>query len=127
MTTLPQLSQLPAVLEPLVVLRNATFRKRFVASIGGWAISLTQQGVVIDADIKNASGQQIGTFTIALPEVDNTPVPGMFDLELTPAAALALPGGDTHKTDISITTPNGDRFYWGTAPVHVRETVSRND
>jgi hypothetical protein len=127
MSDLPQLSQLPAVLEPLVVLRNATFRKRFIASRGGIAIDLTQQGVVVDADIKNANGQQIGAFTIALPEVDDTPVPGMFDLELTPAEALALPVGDTHKTDISITTSDGDRFYYATAPLHVQETVSRND
>jgi hypothetical protein len=127
MSDLPQLSQLPGKLLPLTVLRNSTFRKRFIASLGGVAIDLTEEGVVVDADIKTATGELIGTFTIALPEVDGTPVPGMFDLELTPAQSLSLPVADTHKTDISITNSNGDRFYYATAQLYVRETVSRNN
>lgn len=127
MSQLPQLSQLPGTLEPLIVLRNSTFRKRFIASRGGSEIDLTEEGVVVDADIRNAAGQQIGTFTVALPEVEGTPVPGMFDLQLTPAESLMLPVGRNHKTDISITSSNGDRFYYATATLHVRETVSRNN
>lgn len=127
MSELPQLSQLPAVLEPFIVLRNSTFRKRFIVSVGGSEIDLTEEGVVVDADIKNAAGEQVGTFTVALPEIEGTPVPGMFDLELTPIESLMLPVGGNHKTDISITKSNGDRFYYATAPLQVRETVSRNN
>jgi hypothetical protein len=124
--TLPQLTIYPAELEPLVILRNSTFRKRFIVKIDGTELDLTANGTVVDADIKNAAGQQIGTFDIALPEQSNTPIPGMFDLELEPADSLALPVG-MHRTDISITTPDTDRFYYAKAPVEVRETISRND
>jgi len=124
--TLPQLTIYPAELEPLVILRNSTFRKRFIVKVDGTELDLTANGTVVDADIKNAAGQQIGTFDIALPEQSNTPIPGMFDLELEPGDSLALPVG-MHRTDISITTPDADRFYYAKAPVEVRETISRND
>jgi hypothetical protein len=123
--TLPQLTIYPAQLAPLVILRNSTYRKRFIVKIDGAELDLTANGTVIDADIKTTAGQEVGTFTIALPEENNTPIPGMFDIELTPATALALPVG-THKTDISITTPDTDRFYYAQATVEVRETQSRN-
>jgi len=124
--TLPQPTIYPAELEPLVILRNSTFRKRFIVKIDGTELDLTANGTVVDADIKNAAGQQIGTFDIALPELNGTPIPGMFDLELEPGDSLALPLG-MHKTDISITTPDADRFYYAQGPVEVRETQSRND
>jgi hypothetical protein len=112
--------------KPLVILRNSTFRKRFIVKIDGVELDLTASGTEVDADIKNAAGQEVGTFTIALPEESGTPIPGMFDLELEPADSLALPLG-MHKTDISITTPDTDRFYYAKADVEVRETQSRND
>jgi hypothetical protein len=124
--TLPQLTIYPAELEPLVILRNSTFRKRFIVKIDGTELDLTANGTVIDADIKNAAGTQIGTFNVELPEASGTPIPGMLDLELTPANALALPVGTTYQMDLSITTPDTDRFYYAKAPVEVRETVSRN-
>jgi len=124
--TLPQLTIYPAELEPLVILRNSTFRKRFIVKIDGTELDLTANGTVIDADIKNAAGTQIGTFNVELPEVSGTPIPGMLDLELTPANALALPVGTTYQMDLSITTPDTDRFYYAKALVEVRETVSRN-
>jgi hypothetical protein len=124
---LPQLTLYPVELEPFVILRNSSFRKRFIVSQDGVEIDLTQQGLSIDADIKDSSGQVIGWFTPALREQDEVAIPGMFDLELTPQQTLALPVAKSHQTDISITMPNGDRFYYAKAPVEVRETVSRND
>lgn len=117
----------PAELPRLVILRNATFRKRFIVKIGGTELDLTQSNLVVGADIKDATGTQIGTFTVTLPE-DQTEneIPGMFDLELAPPETLALPLGTTHQTDISITNPDGDRFYYAKALVEVRETISRN-
>jgi hypothetical protein len=125
--TLPQLTIYPGELEPLVILRNSTFRKRFIVKVDGTELDLTAVGTVIDADIKDASGTEIGTFDVELPEESGTPIPGMLDLELTPADALALPVGTTHQMDLSITTPDADRFYYAKAPVEVRETISRND
>ena len=121
-TALPQLTLYPVQLEPFIILRNSTFRKRFILSQDGVEIDLTQEGLVIDADIKNAAGVEIETFTPVPLEL-----PGMLDLELTPEQTLAMPIATTHQTDISITMPNGDRFYYAKAPVEVRETVSRND
>jgi hypothetical protein len=121
-STLPQLTLYPVQLEPFIILRNSTFRKRFILSQDGVEIDLTQEGLVIDADIKNAAGVEIETFTPVPLEL-----PGMLDLELTPEQTLAMPLATTHQTDISITMPNGDRFYYAKAPVEVRETVSRND
>jgi hypothetical protein len=127
MTALNQLTIYPAQLDPLLVLRNSTFRKRFIVKIDGTELDLTASGTVVDADIKDASGQQIGTFTINLPEESGTPIPGMLDIELTPADSLALPVATTHQMDLSITAPDGDRFYYAKGRVEVRETVSRND
>lgn len=121
-SALPQLTLYPVQLDPFVILRNSTFRKRFIFSQDGVEIDLTQEGLVIDADIKNAAGVEIETFTSVPLEL-----PGMLDLELTPEQTLAMPLATTHQTDISITMPNGDRFYYAKAPVEVRETVSRND
>ena len=127
MTDLAPLIFYPAELPTLIILRNATFRKRFIVKIDGVEVDLTQNGLVIDADIKDVTGTQIGTFTPVLPEDENQdPIPGMFDLELDPTETLALPVGTTHQTDISITNPDGDRFYYAKAAVEVRETQSRN-
>jgi hypothetical protein len=126
-SSLPSLTLYPVQLEPFIVVRNATFRKRFIVSEDGVELDLTQEGLVIDADIKNAQGNQIGSFTAVLQERDGANVPGMFDLELTPEETLSLSISKTHQTDISITMPNGERFYYASAPVEVRETVSRND
>jgi len=60
--TLPQLTIYPGELEPLVILRNSTFRKRFIVKVDGTELDLTANGTVIDADIKDASGTEIGTF-----------------------------------------------------------------
>jgi hypothetical protein len=125
--TLAQLTIYPAQLPTIVILRNSTFRKRFIVKIDGTELDLAAVGTVIDADIKDASGTEIGTFDVELPEESGTPIPGMLDLELTPADALALPVGTTHQMDLSITTPDADRFYYAKAPVEVRETISRND
>lgn len=118
----------PAQLPKFVILRNATFRKRFIVKKDGAEVDLTVNGIVIDADIKDSSGIQIATFAIELPEDQNTdPIPGMFDIELDPAATVDLPVALTHKTDISITFPDGDRFYYANADVEVRDTVSRSE
>jgi hypothetical protein len=121
-STLPQLTLYPVELDAFVVLRNATFRKRFILSQDGVELELTQEGLLIDADIKTAEGLHVGTFTPVLQQF-----PGMFDLELTPEQSLALPVRNTLQTDISITMPNGERHYYAKAPVEVQETVSRNN
>lgn len=125
--SLPPTIFYPAQLPKFVILRNATFRKRFIVKRDGVELDLAQQGVIIDADIKDASGAEIATFGIELPENSGIPIPGMFDIELSPAETVDLPVALTHKTDISITMPDGDRFYYASADVEVRETVSRND
>jgi hypothetical protein len=126
MTALPPLIIYPAT-RAFVVLRNSTFRKRFQLQVGGVPVDLTVSNTVIDADIKDASGVEIATFTPSLPEESGTPIPGFFDLELDAATALTLPVATTHKWDVSITYPSGDRFYYCEGPLEVRETVSRND
>lgn len=124
-TGLPPLIVYPATL-PFVILRNSTFRKRFVVNVGGNPVDLTINTTTIDADIKNVAGMQIGTFTAVLPTVNSVAVPGTFDLELTPAQSLALPLGTDHKWDVSITFPSGDRFYYCKGPLEVCDTQSRN-
>jgi len=126
MTTLPPLIIYPAS-RPFVVLRNSTFRKRFLLKADGDPIDLSDPQTIIDADVKDASGVQIATFTPSLPEDDDLPIPGMFDLELDTATTLLMPIATTHKWDVSITYPSGDRFYYCEGPLEVRETVSRND
>jgi hypothetical protein len=126
MTTLPPLIVYPAT-RAFVVLRNSTFRKRFQLRTDGVPIDLTPLGTVIDSDIKNASGMQIGSFTASLPEHDGTPIAGFFDLTLTPEESLMLPVAANHTWDVSVTYPSGDRFYYCKGPLEVRETTSRND
>jgi hypothetical protein len=125
MTALPPLIIYPAT-RSFVVLRNSTFRKRFQVKVDGIPVDLTPQGTVIDADIKNAAGTQIATFAAELPEEGGTPIPGFFDLELDPATTLALPVATSHRWDVSITYPSGDRFYYCQGPLEVRDTISRN-
>lgn len=125
MTTLPPLIIYPAT-RAFVVLRNSTFRKRFQLKADGVPIDLTPVGTIVDADIKDASGTQIATFTATLTEDAGTPIPGFFDLELDPATTLALPIATNHKWDVSVTYPSGDRFYYCQGPLEVRETTSRN-
>lgn len=123
MTTLPPLMIYPATL-PLVVLRNSTFRKRFLARRGGVAIDLNGLDAVIDCDIKDVNGIRIASF---MPElvVAGSPIPGMFDIELTPEQSIALPVATNHKYDLSITI-DGDRYYYVGGPLEVRETQSRS-
>jgi hypothetical protein len=125
-TTLPPLIIYPAT-RPFVVLRNSTFRKRFKLMIDDTPVDLTPNGTIIDADIKDITGTEIGTFTTTLPEESGTPIPGFFDLTLSATTALALPVATTHRWDVSITYPSGDRFYYCEGPLEVRETISRND
>jgi hypothetical protein len=126
MSTLPPLIVYPAK-RNFVVLRNSTFRKRFQLKIDGDPVDLAAMGTVIDADIKDATGALIGTFTATLPEESGTPIPGFFDLTIEPEDSLVLPIGTTHTWDVSITYPSGDRFYYCGGSLEVRETVSRND
>ena len=125
MTTLPPLIVYPAT-RPFVVLRNSTFRKRFQVKVDGVAVDLTPVGTIIDADVKDASGIQIATFVAELPQETGVAIPGFFDLELSPATTLALPVSTSHRWDVSITYPSGDRFYYCQGSLEVRDTISRN-
>lgn len=126
MSTLPPLMIYPAT-QCLVILRNSTYRKRFLLRRGGDPVDLTQEGTIIDADIKDSAGLTIATFQVELPEEDGTPVPGLFSIELAPDVTVDLPVAADHSWDLSVTYPSGDRFYYCKGPVEVRETVSRND
>lgn len=126
MTTLPPLIVYPAK-RSLVVLRNSTFRKRFLLRYNYLPVDLTVANTLIRAEIKDSSGIKIGSFTSALPQQSGTPIPGFFDLSLSPAASLALPVSNTHAWDVSITYSSGDRFYYCEGPLEVKETVSRHD
>jgi hypothetical protein len=126
MSTLPPLTIYPAT-KCLLVLRNSTFRARFLLRKDGVPVDLSQEGTVIDADIKDSSGLQIASFTVELPLEEGEPIPGIFSIELTPEATLELPIATNHRWDLSITYPSGDRFYYCQGPLEVRETVSRND
>jgi hypothetical protein len=125
MTTLQPLIVYPAT-RNLVVLRNSTFRKRFQIKEDGNPVDLTPVGTLIDADIKDASGIQIAAFDVELTTDGVSVIPGFFDLQLGPAATLALPIASNHKWDLSITYPGGDRFYYCQGSLEVRDTISRN-
>ena len=126
MSTLPPLIVYPAT-KCLVILRNGTYRKRFLLRRDGVPVDLAQEGIVIDADIKDSTGLLIATFQTGLPEEDGTPIPGVFSIELAPDITVDLPVAADHSWDLSVTYPSGDRFYYCKGPVEVRETVSRND
>lgn len=123
MTTLPPLVVYPATRD-LVVLRNSTFRKRFQVRAGGDPIDLTTSGTIIDSEIKSATGARIGVFTASLTEDDGMPIPGFFDLALTPEESLVLPMATNHTWSLSITYPSGDRFYYCKGLLDVREVAS---
>lgn len=126
MSDLPLLTIYPAQ-RNLIVLRNSTYRKRWILKIDDVEVDTTT--VQFDADIHDNAGLEIGSFDFAFPESSpGVRIPGMFDMQLSPAQSLTLPTG-TWSWDLNATFvsgPNsGDRFYYVTGTVQVQNTVSR--
>ena len=105
------------------------------ATSGGTAISATGaasgtfyvaqpvsiSGYTIDSDVRQIlTGTQVATFTPSI--VDN--VNGQFQLAMAPAVSSGIEAG-RYNYDVSLTQPNGDRFYWLTGIATVSSTYSR--
>ena len=76
----------------------------------------------IDADIKELLDyQEIATFATSIVDASS----GLFELLLAPSTSADLEVGN-YGYDISLTAPNGDRYYWVTGLLTVQRTYSRN-
>lgn len=76
----------------------------------------------IDADIKRLLDyQEVATFATSIVDASN----GLFELLLAPSASADLEVGN-YGYDISLTAPNGDRYYWVTGALTLQRTISRN-
>lgn len=103
------------------ILQNATRRIQFrVQDENDQAIDITDW--VIDADIKNQQDQQLATFDCTITNA----VDGRFEIEMAPETTQTMPPGN-YFWDLSMTQPNGRRFYWLKGVVTVEKTQSRND
>ena len=82
---------------------------------------VTLSGYVIDSDVKQMlTGVQVATFTSTITDSDN----GAFQLAMSPAVSSGIESG-RYNYDISLTQPNGDRYYWLTGIATVSPTYSR--
>jgi hypothetical protein len=78
-------------------------------------------GYTIDSDVKQGlTGVQVGTFSASI--VDS--VNGQFQLAMTPAVSSGIEAG-RYNYDVSLTQPNGDRYYWLSGIATVSSTYSR--
>lgn len=84
----------------------------------GATIDLT--GFVIDADIADASGTIIATFTHEFVDAAG----GVFDLILPKTTSVALPAGD-YGWDLSLTSGIGERNYYIEGTLTIIRTRSR--
>lgn len=79
-------------------------------------------GYSIDADIKELEElTQVETFVVTL----TAPSEGAFELMMPPEATVALSQG-VYGYDVSLTSPNGERYYWLTGSATVATTYSRS-
>lgn len=105
------------------------------ASSGGTAISTTGNasgtfyvaqpvglsGYVIDSDVKQPlTNTQVATFSSSIVDSAN----GEFQLTMAPAVSSGIEAG-RYNYDVSLTQPNGDRYYWLTGVATVGTTYSR--
>jgi hypothetical protein len=82
---------------------------------------VTLSGYVIDSDLKQGlTGVQVATFSPAI--VDS--VNGEFQLVMAPAVSSGIEAG-RYNYDVSLTQPDGDRYYWLTGIATVSSTYSR--
>lgn len=103
------------------ILQNATRRIQFrVQDENGVAIDITNW--VVDADIKNQRDEQLATFDCTITNA----VDGRFEIEMPPATTVGIAPGN-YFWDLSMTQPNGRRYYWLKGVVTVEKTQSRND
>jgi hypothetical protein len=78
-------------------------------------------GYTIDSDVKQGlTGDQVATFSPSI--VDG--VNGEFQLTMAPAVSSGIEAG-RYNYDVSLTQPDGDRFYWLTGVATVSSTYSR--
>ncbi len=79
-------------------------------------------GYSVDGDIKELEEfTQVETFVVTL----TAPGEGVFELMMSPEATLAL-GQGVYGYDVSLTSPNGERYYWLTGSAAVATTYSRS-
>lgn len=79
-------------------------------------------GYIIDSDIKAvATSSIISTFTATLTDAVN----GQFELLMVPEVSVGIEAG-SYIYDVSLTSPEGERYYWLTGTVTVARTISRN-
>lgn len=105
------------------------------ASSGGTAIGTTGNasgtfyvaqpvslsGYVIDSDVKQPlTDTQVATFASSIVDSNN----GEFQLAMAPAVSSGIEAG-RYSYDVSLTQPNGDRYYWLTGVATVTTTYSR--
>jgi hypothetical protein len=109
---------IPATLN-LSARQNADFRRRLTLRDElGATIDLT--GFVIDADITDASGTIIATFTHEFVDAAG----GVFDLILPKTTSVALVAGD-YGWDLSLTSGIGERNYYIEGTLTIIRTRSR--
>lgn len=78
-------------------------------------------GYVIDSDVKQPlTGTQVATFSPSIVDSNN----GEFELVMAPAVSSGIDAG-RYNYDVSLTQPNGDRYYWLTGIATVSPTYSR--
>jgi len=78
-------------------------------------------GYTIDSDMKQGlTGVQVATFSPSILDSVN----GEFQLTMAPVVSSGIEAG-RYNYDVSLTQPNGDRFYWLTGVATVSSTYSR--
>ena len=79
-------------------------------------------GYTIDADITGRlDNAQVSTFVCS--GVDLTT--GLFQMSMSPSVSSGITPG-SYNYDLSLTAPNGDRYYWLTGTATFQRTYSRN-
>jgi len=78
-------------------------------------------GYTIDSDVRQIlTSTQVATFSSSIVDSIN----GQFQLAMAPAVSSGIEVG-RYNYDVSLTQPNGDRFYWLTGVATVSSTYSR--
>ena len=78
-------------------------------------------GFTLDADVKDATGVQVATFTCAI----LAPLDGLAEISMLPETTLPLAPA-VYSYDLSLTSSGGERYYWLYGTATVKATRSRN-
>lgn len=83
---------------------------------------LNLSGYTFDADITGSiDNQQVATFVCSGVDLPA----GLIEMSMAPTVSSGLETGQ-YNYDLSLTAPNGDRYYWLTGTATVQRTSSRN-